>query len=192
MSGNTRARSRCYIVESRVRMLCGFVSMCSQRLGSRTRAAFLYNACNGVFVKRFLGQRQSEGRRPCKCNVDTDSMHKRNAIWYLFAVPKTPESMKARLAQTALLCAPVLTPILFMPHLSLVLRHAARRRSMAIPAMHHDRGLSAGALHLLLHVGAVLDVLPEVANVAADFLVRLEREGDDGDEAEGEPFPGMC
>lgn len=63
---------------------------------------------------------------------------------------------------------------------------------MAIPAMHHDRGLSAGALHLLLHVGAVLDVLPEVADVAADFLVGLEREGDDGDEAEGEPFPGMC
>lgn len=58
------AGSSTLIVESRVRMLCGFISMCSQRLGSRTSAAFLYNACNGVFVKRFLGQRQSEGRRP--------------------------------------------------------------------------------------------------------------------------------
>jgi hypothetical protein len=44
--------------------------------------------------------------------------------------------------------------------------------------------------HLLLHVRAVLDVLVEVADVAADLLVRLQREGDDGDEAEGEPFPG--
>jgi hypothetical protein len=55
--------------------------------------------------------------------------------------------------------------------------------------MHHDRRLSI-ALHLLLHVGAILDILPEIADVAADLLVRLERERDDGDEAEGEPFPG--
>jgi hypothetical protein len=54
--------------------------------------------------------------------------------------------------------------------------------------MHHDRRLSI-ALHLLLHVGAILDILPEIADVAADLLVRLERERDDGDEAEGEPFP---
>jgi hypothetical protein len=58
--------------------------------------------------------------------------------------------------------------------------------------MHHDCGLLAAraAAHLLLHVRAVLDVLVEVADVAADFLVRLEREGDQGHEAEGEPFPG--
>lgn len=43
--------------------------------------------------------------------------------------------------------------------------------------------------HLLLDVRAVLDVLIEVADVAADFLVGLQREGNDGDEAEGEPFP---
>ena len=60
---------------------------------------------------------------------------------------------------------------------------------MPIPAMHHDRRRSSSALHLLLHVGAVLDVLPEIADVAADLLVGLERERDDGDEAEGEPFP---
>ena len=61
---------------------------------------------------------------------------------------------------------------------------------MAVPTVHHDRRLAGAALHLLLHVGAVLDVLPEVADVAADLVVGLEREGDDGDEAEGEPFPG--
>jgi hypothetical protein len=59
--------------------------------------------------------------------------------------------------------------------------------------VHHDGGLlaaSAAAAHLLLHIRAVLDVLVEVADVAADFLVRLEREGDEGHKAEGEPFPG--
>lgn len=40
-------------------------------------------------------------------------------------------------------------------------------------------------------IGAVLDVLVEIAYVAAYFLVRLEGEGDDGDEAECEPFPAF-
>lgn len=39
-------------------------------------------------------------------------------------------------------------------------------------------------------VGPVLDVLVEIADVAAYFMVGLEGEGDDGDEAECEPFPG--
>jgi hypothetical protein len=47
----------------------------------------------------------------------------------------------------------------------------------------------ARSAHLLLHVGTVLDVLVEVADVAPDLLVWLEREGDNGYEAEGEPFP---
>lgn len=78
---------------------------------------------------------------------------------------------------------------------SLILRHAARRRpvlpsmSLPIPTMHHDRRLPASTLHLLLHIRSVLDILPEIADVAANFLIRLERERDDGDEAEGEPFP---
>lgn len=61
---------------------------------------------------------------------------------------------------------------------------------LSIPSLHHDRRLTTTSVHLLLHVRAVLDVLPEIADVAADFLVGLEREGDDGDEAECEPFPG--
>lgn len=61
--------------------------------------------------------------------------------------------------------------------------------AVAIATVHHNRGLTSTALHLLLHVRAVLDVLPEIANVTADLLVGFERERDDGDEAEGEPFP---
>lgn len=45
--------------------------------------------------------------------------------------------------------------------------------------------------NLGLHVGPILDVLPEVADVAAELLVRLKAEGDDGDKAEGEPFPAL-
>jgi hypothetical protein len=63
--------------------------------------------------------------------------------------------------------------------------------SAAIPAMHHDRRLSP-ALDLLLYVGAVLDVLPEITNVASDFLVWLEREWDYRNEAECKPFPEVC
>lgn len=42
---------------------------------------------------------------------------------------------------------------------------------------------------LVLDVRAKLDVLVEIADVAADVAVGLEREGYDGDEAEREPFP---
>ena len=61
-------------------------------------------------------------------------------------------------------------------------------------AVHHDAVLAVGlaAAHLRLHVWAELDVLPEVAHVAADFAVGLYAEGDHGDEAEGEPFPDCC
>ena len=59
--------------------------------------------------------------------------------------------------------------------------------------MHHNSGLlpMAPSANLLLHVRAVLDILVEVADVAADFLVGLEREGNNGNEAEGEPFPAL-
>jgi hypothetical protein len=58
--------------------------------------------------------------------------------------------------------------------------------------MHHNRRLLRSAtLYLLLHIWPVLDVLAEMADVASDFLVRLERERDDGDEAECEPFPAF-
>lgn len=35
----------------------------------------------------------------------------------------------------------------------------------------------------------ILDILPEITDVTTDFLPWFEGEGDDGDEAEGEPFP---
>ena len=60
---------------------------------------------------------------------------------------------------------------------------------LSIPSLHHDRRLAAGSVHLLLHVRSVLDVLREIADVAADLFVGLERERDEGDEAEREPFP---
>lgn len=43
----------------------------------------------------------------------------------------------------------------------------------------------------LLHIRAVLDILPEIADVATDLPIGLEAEGDDGDEAECEPFPAL-
>ena len=61
---------------------------------------------------------------------------------------------------------------------------------MAVPTHHDCRLSAAGALHLLLHIRAILDILPEIADVAADLLVGLERERDNRDEAECEPFPG--
>lgn len=63
--------------------------------------------------------------------------------------------------------------------------------SSPLPAMHHNRLAVMSAVDLLLHVGPVLDVLPEIADVAADFLVGLEREGDQRDEAECEPLPAL-
>jgi len=54
------------------------------------------------------------------------------------------------------------------------------------------------ALHLcptakLLQLGfaAIRNILPEVTDVAPDFLVRLEAKRDNGDEAECEPFPAL-
>ena len=80
------------------------------------------------------------------------------------------------------------TPLQAFPP-SLVLRHSTGRRAMPIPTVHHDRRLPPTALHLLLHIWAVLDILPEIADVASDFLVRLEREWDYRDKAECEPLP---
>jgi hypothetical protein len=45
------------------------------------------------------------------------------------------------------------------------------------------------AIHLLLDVRSVLDVLVEAADVAGDLVPGFEGEGDNRDEAEGEPFP---
>jgi hypothetical protein len=82
---------------------------------------------------------------------------------------------------------------------SLVLRHPLRRRTIPIsaplPTMHHNRRLlrvsPSSSFNLLLHIWAILYVLAKVANVAAHFLVWLEREGDNGHEAECEPLPAL-
>jgi hypothetical protein len=60
--------------------------------------------------------------------------------------------------------------------------------------MHHNGRLLpvATSINLLLHILAVLEVLVEVADVAADLLVGLEREWDNGDEAKGKPVPTRC
>lgn len=48
---------------------------------------------------------------------------------------------------------------------------------------------AASSVHLLFHVGPVLYVLVEVADVAVDFVPGFEGEGYQRDEAEGEPLP---
>jgi hypothetical protein len=77
----------------------------------------------------------------------------------------------------------------------LILRHPTRRRRSMSPvstcSIHHNRAALCSAAYLLLHIRPVLDILPEIAYVAPDFLVRLERKGDKRDEAECEPFPAL-
>ena len=56
--------------------------------------------------------------------------------------------------------------------------------------MHRNR-LSSTSFHHVLDVGPVFDVLVELANVAADVLIRFEAEGDHWNETEREPFPSF-
>jgi len=49
--------------------------------------------------------------------------------------------------------------------------------------------MSATHPHLRLHIGPIFDVLVEAADMAAHLFVGLQREGDNWNEAEGEPFP---
>lgn len=84
-----------------------------------------------------------------------------------------------------------------------ILRHPLRRRTIrswaVLPRiststrttpLHDDRLALRTSANLRLHIRPILDILPEIAHVAADFLVRLQAKRDDGDEAECEPFPG--
>jgi hypothetical protein len=61
--------------------------------------------------------------------------------------------------------------------------------------MHHDPLPSLlrppMTRNLCLHIRAVLDILSKVADVAANLRVRLQREGDQGHEAKGKPFPAL-
>lgn len=56
--------------------------------------------------------------------------------------------------------------------------------------MHHH-GRPSPSLYLLLHIWPILDILPKVANVATDFLVRFQREWDNRYEAKGKPLPAL-
>jgi hypothetical protein len=77
----------------------------------------------------------------------------------------------------------------------LILRHALRRRPRrplsAIPAHHNRATLTLTMTHLLLHIRAILDILPKVANMASDLFIWFERKGDHGDEAESKPLPAL-
>lgn len=74
--------------------------------------------------------------------------------------------------------------------LSLILLRPARRWPSVLSGRPHRIALRLLPIaHLLLHVRAVLDILVEIADVAADLFIRFERKGYHGDEAEGKPFP---
>lgn len=78
-----------------------------------------------------------------------------------------------------------------LPISSLILRHTLWRRSISSTAtilttMHHMTLLSMTlptVCNKPLHVLPVLDILPEIAYMAADFVVGFEGEGDEGNEA---------
>jgi len=71
-----------------------------------------------------------------------------------------------------------------MPVALLWLLLLATRRTPSLmlrPSLHRYVIPAAAAIHLLLNVGPEFDVLVKVADVAGDFVVGLEREGDDRD-----------
>lgn len=69
--------------------------------------------------------------------------------------------------------------------LLLALSSPSLRRPLPLALIVHRNALlpSPASIHLLLHVGPVLDVLVEAADVAAYFVPWFEAEGDQGDEA---------
>jgi hypothetical protein len=86
--------------------------------------------------------------------------------------------------------------------LLLILRHSLGRRPISrsttatMPTVRiHRHGtalrLSTTAKLLQLRLRAILDILPEIAHMAPNLLVWLQAERNNGDEAEGEPFPAL-
>lgn len=62
--------------------------------------------------------------------------------------------------------------------------------TISIPT--HDNSATAIAIaHLIHHVRPILDILPEVADVATNLLVGFDGKRDHGDEAKGKPFPAL-
>jgi hypothetical protein len=55
----------------------------------------------------------------------------------------------------------------------------------------HRNRLSSTSFHHVLDVGSVFDVLVELADVAADVLIRFEAERDYWNETEREPLPSF-
>jgi hypothetical protein len=78
---------------------------------------------------------------------------------------------------------------------SLVLRHPLWHILSLVPLLpsHHNcrRLLSSATLYLLQHIGPILYILPKMANMAPDLLVRLDAERDNGHEAKSKPFPAL-
>ena len=89
------------------------------------------------------------------------------------------------------------TPIAQSVLLLLVLRLLLLRvRIATVPALRRpilkrylSLSLPGASFHLLLYVGSILDVLVEMADMAADVVVGFEAKRYDRDEAEREPFP---
>jgi len=72
------------------------------------------------------------------------------------------------------------------------------RRRLTVPPLRrarllvvHRDGLAL-SVHLLFHVGPLLDVLMAVADMAIDLVPGFEREGYDGHETQREPLPAQC
>jgi hypothetical protein len=124
----------------------------------------------------------------------------------MLQIPSLILPLNNRIEETTLIYHPKLSD---PPNILLALLVLRRWWSRGM-VMHRETRLAIS--ELCLYVGAVFDVLVEVADVAADFLEdcqcafhrpsravkedrceaylpRLERERDQGNEAEGEPLP---
>lgn len=74
-----------------------------------------------------------------------------------------------------------------IPRLSPTTSPALRRPSRSLILHRHAAATLRHLPRLLNHIGSVRERLPEIADRADDVFVAVHAEGDDGDEAEGEP-----
>jgi hypothetical protein len=101
--------------------------------------------------------------------------------------PETNQKAKwYHLPKTPYLSQYILLPRFSTSRLLLILLLSTVCPALRRPSLHRNLlpSCSSSRLHHILHVRPVLEVLVELANVAADVLVGLEAEGDDWDEAE--------
>ena len=111
-------------------------------------------------------------------------------IWYLrITTPPTPQRHAGSSVLLVLRLGRLLVRIARIPTLRRVSSSLVLQGYLLSGTTSTSSSSSSSSVHLVLHVRSVLDVLMEVADVAADIVVWLEGEGNDGDEAEGEPLP---